>query len=302
MKQSVESAEAAHPLREILLAYHQLTKPGITLMVLSSMTIGFLLGSAIDGIAFGTLFNAVLGTYLIAAGTAAHNQYMERHLDKLMIRTSKRPLPMSKIPDKNAMVFSLSLIFAGLLYLIISVNMIAGLVSLATSFIYLVLYTPLKQISFWNVPVGSVAGALPPVGGWAAATGSISDPGLWILFAIVFFWQIPHVLSIAWLCNDDYKNAGFRMLPKNDTSGKVTAWYNLLCLGLLIPTIAALYVLGYNSLFYLVPALGVSLWFLYKGVKFLNEASTANAKSLMFASIFYLPLIWIIILVDQILI
>lgn len=299
MKQSVEQTTSTHSIREILLAYYELTKPGITLMVLSSMAIGFLLGSA-GSISFVILLNAALGTYMIAAGTAAHNQYLERNLDKLMIRTSKRPLPMDRIEDQHAKIFSLSLIFAGLFYLILTVNVVAGLVSLATSFIYLLMYTPLKQVSFWNVPIGSIAGALPPVGGWAAATGNIADPGMWLLFAIVFFWQMPHVLAIAWLCNEDYTNAGFKMLPKNDANGKRTGLISLLCLVLLLPTIYALYTLGYNSLIYLIPSLLITGWFMVKGLQFYHEPEKPTAKSLMFASFFYLPIVWIFILIDNI--
>jgi protoheme IX farnesyltransferase len=298
MKQIVDGTHTTVSFRSILLAYYELTKPGITFMVLSSMTVGFLLAST-AGVDFATLINAILGTYLIASGTAAHNQYMERNLDKLMLRTSKRPLPLERVPDNNAKVFSLSLIFTGLLYLIVTVNPVAGLVSLCTSFIYLVLYTPLKQISFWNVPIGSIAGALPPVGGWAAATGSIADPGLWILFLIVFFWQIPHVLSIAWLCDDDYSKAGFKMLPLGDVSGIKTSIYSLICLVSLIPTIFTLYFLGYNGLLYLIPSVIVSLWFLYMGYKFHLAPSKESAKKLMFASIFYLPVVWILVLIDK---
>lgn len=298
MKHTVERIESVGSFRETLFAYYELTKPGITFMVLSSMTVGFLLASS-TGIDFVSLINAMLGTYLIAAGTAAHNQYMERNLDKLMNRTSKRPLPMARIPEFNARIFSLSLIFVGLLYLIITVNFVAGLVSLGTSFVYLVLYTPLKQISVWNVPIGSVAGALPPVGGWAAATGTISDPGMWILFAIVFFWQIPHVLSIAWLCNDDYTKAGFRMLPKNDSTGRVTGILNLICLLALIPTVYALFSLGYNGFLFLIPSLIATIWFMYMGWLFYKAPSKDSARKLMFASIFYLPIVWIIVLIDN---
>jgi heme o synthase len=298
MKVLVDGANSTISFRTTLLAYYELTKPGITFMVLSSMTVGFLLASN-GGIDFVSLINAMLGTYLIASGTAAHNQYMERNLDKLMLRTSKRPLPLERIPESNARFFSLSLIFTGLLYLIVTVNPLAGLVSLATSFVYLVLYTPLKQISFWNVPLGSIAGALPPVGGWAAATGTIADPGLWILFAIVFFWQIPHVLSIAWLCNDDYSKAGFRMLPWKDDSGMKTSVYNLICLFFLLPTVYSLYFLGYNGLLYLIPSLIVTAWFFYMGFKFYLSPSKESAKKLMFASIFYLPVVWILVLIDK---
>lgn len=300
MKQTIEQNSRSSRLTDTLLAYYELTKPGITLSVLGSMAIGFLLGSA-GNLSFTTLFNALIGTYMIAAGTAAHNQYMERNLDKLMIRTNKRPLPMDRLVDSHARLFSLTLIFGGLLYLILTVNVVAGFVSLATSFIYLVLYTPLKQLSFWNVPIGSIAGALPPVGGWAAATGSISDVGLWILFGIVFLWQMPHVLSIAWLCDEDYTRAGFCMLPKNDSKGTKTAYISLLCLFLLLPVVYLLFHFGFSGPLYLALSIAISLWFIFKGVQFFIEPNKLTARSLMFASFFYLPAVWIFILADKLL-
>jgi heme o synthase len=298
MKNTISSSAEIHPVQSSLRAYYELTKPGITYMVLASMAIGFFLGSA-GSISYLTLFHALVGTFLIAGGTAAHNQFIERNLDKLMVRTSKRPLPLEKIGDQPALFFSLGLILSGLLYLIFTVNLIAGLVSLATSFIYLVLYTPLKQVSFWNVPIGSVAGALPPVGGWAAATGSVSDPAVWLLFGIVFLWQMPHVLAIAWLCSEDYSRAGFRMLPLGTHSGKITAWISLLCLLMLFPVIYGLHALGLNGYLYLLPAVAATLWFTIEGIKFAIEQNKSTARKLMFASFFYLPTIWILILIDR---
>lgn len=281
-----------------IVAFYELTKPGITLSVVASMAIGFLLGSS-GQVSLVTLLHAVIGTWMIASGTAAHNQYMERNLDKLMLRTQKRPLPMARIEAVHAKIFSLSLIFAGLLYLILTVNWLAGAVSISTSFIYLVLYTPLKQRSFWNVPVGSIAGALPPVGGWAAAAGTIMEPGVWVLFAIVFLWQTPHVLSIAWICREDYEKAGFCMLPASDDSGLKTALFSLGCLLLLLPAMSAMYSLGLNSVYFLIPALIVSGWFAWHGIRFIISREKPAARSLMFASFFYLPIIWILVLIDR---
>ncbi len=277
--------------------YFELTKPGITLLVLASMGIGFLLGSA-GAIDYVILFHAVIGTVLIAAGTAAHNQYIERDLDKLMLRTSKRPLPMERISPRSGLIYSLSLIAAGLIYLIANVNLIAGLVSAATAISYLAIYTPMKRVNFSNVIIGAVPGALPPVGGWAAATGTITEPGVWLLFAIVFLWQIPHVVSIAWLCNDDYTRAGFKMLPAGDASGIKSAWISLICLISLFPVSFLLFSMGYNSWIFLTGSILSGLGFLYYGILFLRNRDKRNAKLLMFASIFYLPLIWIFILAD----
>lgn len=284
-------------LSQTISDYVELTKPGITILVLASMAIGFLLGSA-GSVDYLLLMHAVIGTVLIAAGTAAHNQYIERDLDKLMLRTSKRPLPTEKITSTHALIFSLSLIFGGLFYLIFTVNMVAGFVSAATAFSYLAMYTPMKRVSFSNVWIGAVPGALPPVGGWAAATGTITEPGVWVLFAIVFLWQVPHVVAIAWLCNEDYTRAGFRMLPKNDDNGIKTGWVNLICLLVLIPVSVSLYFMGYNGMIYLIGALLSGAGFLYYGVKFFLKRDKTNAKLLMFASIFYLPIVWIFILID----
>jgi protoheme IX farnesyltransferase len=297
MKLTEEKTLSKSALPSVISDYFELTKPGITLLVLASMAIGFLLGSA-GSVDFMILFHAVLGTVLIASGTAAHNQYIERELDKLMLRTSKRPLPMARIPVNHALLFSLTLIFGGLLYLTFTVNWVAGLVSALTSISYLLIYTPMKRVNFSNVIIGAVPGALPPVGGWAAATGNIADPGVWLLFAIVFLWQIPHVVSIAWLCNEDYTRAGFRMLPKNDDTGIKSAWVSLICLLMLLPVTILLYSSGFSGIIYFVGAMIAGTAFFWYGAKFLLKRDMRNAKLLMFASIFYLPIIWIVILID----
>lgn len=298
MKSAPETLVAKPLNSSAILDYVELTKPGITMLVTASMVIGFILAST-AGIQFGVLAHALIGTVLIAAGTAAHNQYIERDLDKLMLRTSTRPLPAEKIAPNKALFFSLTLIFSGLLYLIFTVNLVAGIVSASTTLLYLGLYTPLKRISFANVWIGAIPGALPPVGGWAAVTGNIADPGMWVLFGIVFFWQIPHVIAIAWLCNEDYSRAGFKMLPLQDESGIKSAFYILICLLLLLPMSGLLYFLDLNGIIYLLGALISGLYFLYFGIKFTQLRDNRNAKKLMFGSLVYLPLIWVFIILDR---
>ncbi|MEX0771521.1 MAG: heme o synthase [Balneolales bacterium] len=289
----------ANPFKSsAVLDYVELTKPGITMLVLSSMVIGFILGST-AGIQFGILAHAVIGTLLIAAGTAAHNQYIERDLDKLMLRTSTRPLPAQKIAPNKALFFSLTLMFSGLIYLSFMVNLAAGVVSGITTLLYLGLYTPLKRVSFANVWVGSIPGALPPVGGWAAATGNVADPGMWVLFGIVFLWQIPHVIAIAWLCNEDYTRAGFRMLPKYDKNGMNSAVAILVCLFLILPVSGLLYYLGINGWVYLTGAFLAGIYFLYFGIRFARQRDKVNAKKLMFGSLVYLPLVWVFVILDR---
>ncbi len=278
-------------------ALYELTKPRITALVLASTAVGYVVGA---GAAFDlwVLAHVLFGTALIAGGTAAHNQFLERNLDKLMVRTAKRPLPMDRIEPITAQIWSLSLITAGLLWLILTVNPVAGLVSLATSAIYLLAYTPLKRISFWNVPVGSVAGALPPVGGWAAATGTITDPGMWYLFGIVFFWQIPHVIAIAWMLKDDYARAGFRMLPRNDESGLKTAWFSLANLVALFPMGVGLLLEGYAGVWTLLGLTAAAGVFLASGIGFLLKRDRDTGRRLLFGSLAYLPIVWIVLALD----
>ncbi|MDZ7720956.1 MAG: heme o synthase [Balneolaceae bacterium] len=277
--------------------YYELTKPGITFTVVSSMLIGFLMGSA-GAVNFVTMIHAIFGTYLIAAGTAAHNMFMERDLDSIMRRTSQRPLPAYRISPKQSLIFSMSLIIGGLAYLLLMVNIVAGLVSLATTIIYLYAYTPLKRISALNVFVGAIPGALPVVGGWAAATGTVFEHGMWILFGVIYCWQIPHVMAIAWVCKEDYEHAGFKMLPKNDPYGWKASLWIIIPLLILIPTVYKLYVMDLVNWLYLGGSLLTTLGYLWYGIRFTISRDKDTAKALMFASFVYLPLIWIFIFAD----
>lgn len=277
--------------------YYELTKPGITFTVVASMLVGFIMGSA-GQINYTLMAHAIFGTYLIAAGTAAHNMFMERGVDGLMRRTNNRPLPDNRIEPRHGLIFSITLILLGLVYLLFVVNLVAGIVSLATTVIYLWAYTPLKRISALNVFVGSVPGALPVVGGWAAATGTVFEHGMWILFGIVFCWQIPHVMSIAWVCKKDYEHAGFKMLPRNDKNGIMTSIWILLPLLILFPTIYKLYVMDLAGMLYLSGSLLATTVFLWYGIQFTIYRNAETARTLMFSSFVYLPIIWIFIFVD----
>lgn len=285
-------------LSVVISDYYQLTKPGITLAVLISMLVGFVLGSS-GTINFLLMVHVIIGTYLIAAGTGAHNQFMERKLDGLMKRTEQRPLPTRRISARNGMIFSLTLIFTGLTYLVLFANPVAGLVSFATTLIYLAAYTPMKRISASNILIGAVPGALPPVGGWAAATGNIYDPGMWLLFGIVFLWQVPHVMAIAWMCKDDYSSAGFKMLPKNDVTGTKTAFYALLCTVFLFPISILMFTMGISGIVFLVLSLILATIFFGYGIVFARNRTRETARKLMFASIAYLPLVWVAVFIDM---
>ena len=299
MNKSVTGKLSWKDILGVVSDYYELTKPGITFTVLASMLIGFLMGSA-GGVNFALMAHAIVGTYLIAAGTAAHNMFLERNLDGLMRRTNKRPLPAYRIEPFQSSVFSLTLIFLGLIYLLFMVNPVAGLVSFATTLIYLFAYTPLKRISALNVFVGAIPGALPVVGGWAAATGTVFEHGMWILFGIIYCWQIPHVISIAWVCRDDYEHAGFKMLPSNDKYGIKASLWVIIPLLILFPTVYKLYVMELVSWLYLGGAILTTAAFTYYGIRFTISRDKPTAKALMFASFAYLPLVWIFIFVDWI--
>jgi protoheme IX farnesyltransferase len=277
-----------------------LTKPGITLTVLISMLMGFIMASVVimSSIDWVLMIHAIIGTYLIAAGTAAHNQFLERSLDGLMNRTKARPLPTQRISAFEGKLFSVSLIIIGLGYLIWFTHPIAGVVSLSTTLIYLGLYTPMKQKTAFNIMIGAIPGALPPVGGWAVVTGNITDPGMWILFAIVFFWQIPHVMAIAWVCKEDYSGAGFKMLPKDDHNGQKTSIYALLCILILFLVNYSLYALDLAHALFLISSISIGLFFLFFGLRFIQSRTHETARALMFASIAYLPLIWLVLSID----
>lgn len=283
----------------IVSSYYELTKPGITFTVLASMLIGFLMAST-GGVDFTLMIHVSLGTYLIAAGTAAHNMFIERDLDGLMKRTSSRPLPAYKIEPGQSIIFSMGLLFSGLFYLILMVNTIAGLVSLATAVIYLYAYTPLKRISALNVFVGAIPGALPVVGGWVAVSGTLFEHGMWILFGIIYCWQIPHVIAISWVCKKDYEHAGFKMLPKNDPYGFKAALWGVVPILILFPTVYKLFVMDLVSWLFLTGSLMTTILFLYYGIRFAIARDIPTARSLMFSSFVYLPLIWIFIFADWI--
>jgi protoheme IX farnesyltransferase len=300
MKLSTEFPLSKFLDTEVISAYYELTKPGITFTVLASMIIGFILGSG-GSIDYMLLFHATFGTWLIASGTAAHNQFLEWRLDGKMKRTQKRPVPSSKISPRQSVFFSMVLMISGLIYLISVVNFVAGLVSLLTTLIYLGIYTPMKRVSVANVFIGAIPGALPPVGGWAAATGHLGSTGMWLLFGIVFLWQVPHVMAIAWVCKDDYTNAGFRMLPENDSKGLKATGLILSCLVALLPVSYGLFYIGMNSWLYLAGAFLSSLVFLYYGIIFAKERDKPSAKKLMFASFGYLPLVWAFVIIDLLL-
>lgn len=264
--------------------YIKLTKPRISIMVVITAAIGYCLGTNIFSTT--TFLALLLGTWASSGGASALNQYLERQNDSLMERTKKRPIPSGLIEPERALLFGVALSLLGVFLLVTQVNLLTGFIALLTVFLYVFLYTPLKQISAYNTVIGAIPGALPPLGGWAAGAGEIGL-GAWVLFLIMFVWQHPHFYAIAWMYKDDYEKGGFKMLPSVSQSGTLFAIVStafLLFVISLIPTF-----IGLSGVVYLVGATALGLLMIYYCFKMFWSPSRSNARSVMFASLIYLP-------------
>jgi protoheme IX farnesyltransferase len=233
-----------------------------------------------------------MATALVAGGSAAINQVTESDTDRLMERTRHRPVADGRISRTEGMLIGLALSGAGVGLLGAGVNLRAALVALATLFCYVFIYTPLKRHTSLATVVGAVPGALPPIIGWAAVRDSIAGPLPWSLFTIMFFWQLPHFLAIAWICRDDYARAGFPMLSVIDKDGGVTGRQAALWSAALVPVAQLPFLLGMTTMTYGIGAGALSVLQLVVAVRFARHRSNANARSLFYASILYLPLLW----------
>ena len=275
----------------------ELTKPRITLLVLATTMVGFYL-AAPASIPLALLSHTLLGIGLVAGGASALNMWLERRPDSLMRRTAGRPLPSGRLQSGHALSFALVLSGAGLVYLFLWVNHLTSALAVITLLTYLFLYTPLKTRTWLCTLVGAVPGALPPILGWIAATGKISLGGI-LLFLIVFLWQLPHFYAIGWMYREDYARAGFPMLPVIDTTGRRTGWqasaYILaLILVTLLPTAA-----GLAGFLYLAGAVLSGICFLVCGVLFARLRDFVSARRLFVVSVFYLPLLMALLVIDK---
>src|SRR5215471_9526890 len=276
--------------------YLELTKPRILVMVLVTTTLGFLLGSGAHG-SYGLLLLTLVGVGSSTGGAAVLNNYLERDFDAKMARTRKRALPAGLIEPHRALVFGVGLVLVGVLLLAVEVNLLTGFLVLLAAFLYVLVYTPLKRITWWNTTFGAIPGAIPPMAGWAAATGHIG-PGAWALLAILFAWQHPHFFAIAWMFRDDYRAAGFKMLPVIEPSGRRTVrlavGFSVVLLGVsLIPAL-----IGMAGWLYFVGTFLIGLLMVAVAANFAREHSVGNARQLLKASILYLPLLLLFIIVD----
>ena len=281
--------------------YISLTKPRITWLILMSTGVGYffgLRGVSLWQIHWWALLHTVIGTGLIASGTAALNQWYERDADAKMRRTSHRPIPSGRLDANRALAFGIGLAIAGFIELVWFVNLLSGVLGIATLVSYLFFYTPLKQRSWLSTTVGAFPGAMPPMIGFAAASGTLTTEA-WVLFAILFLWQFPHFYAIAWMYREDYARAGIRMLPVVEPDGHSTARQIVVCASLLIPVSLAPGLLGMSGKLYLLGALVLGSWFLYSGVRVASERSILRARSVLLVSVIYLPLLYGLMLLDR---
>jgi protoheme IX farnesyltransferase len=275
-----------------------LAKPRLNLLVVGSSLVGYVMAGGEISDAARVIYT-VAGTALVAGGASAFNQVIERKTDSLMKRTRLRPLPDGRLQARESLVFATLMSIAGLAVLGVGVNLLSAVVALTTLLTYAVIYTPLKQRSSFSTVIGAIPGALPPVIGWAAASGQLSR-GAWVLFGIVFLWQLPHFLAIAWIYRDDYARAGFPMLPVLEPDGRSTGRQATLYCAALLPVSLAPTLIGMTGTFYFAAAMVLSLVFLGLTITFARTREIPAARRLFFGSIIYLPILWILMIAGRI--
>ena len=280
--------------------YWTLTKPEINLLIAIATFTGFYLGlpPRLHGFPFLLLIHTLLGTLLVSSGAGALNQYIERRFDAQMRRTRRRPLAEGRLEASSVLRFGILLSFAGGIYLAVAVNALASLLALFTLASYLDFYTPLKRKTPLCTLAGALPGAMPPLIGWAAASGKLSFEA-WMLYLMLFLWQFPHFMAIVWMYRDDYARAGYLVLPRGDDSGRFMSWQALVPSLALIPVSLGAMIIGHAGLVYLVLACTLSSAFLYYSVRLACQRSHAAARRLLMASITYLPAAYLLMVLNN---
>jgi protoheme IX farnesyltransferase len=274
--------------------YWALTKPEVNFLVLITTGVGFYLGCRDEARPLSSLalFTTLLGTLLVASGTGTLNQYIERKFDAQMRRTARRPAAAGRLKPAAVLAFGVVLAVTGSIYLAIAAHLLASLLAILTLLTYLLVYTPLKRETPLCVLVGAFPGAMPPLIGWAAASGRLNSEA-WTLYAILFLWQFPHFMAIAWMYREDYDRAGYLVLPKGKARVSFVTVETLLPLLALVAIGIVQYPTRHAAIFYCAGAL-LSLGFLYFGLEFVMWRSRAAARRLLAASIVYLPLFFVL--------
>jgi protoheme IX farnesyltransferase len=299
----VERAErpaSLTPLSAQIADFWTLTKPEVNFLILIATVTGFYLGCPGDLHQFPLrrLVDTLLGTLLVASGAGTLNQYLEHRFDARMRRTKRRPVASGRMRASTACWFGFGISAAGTVYLLAAVNAVTGLLAVFTLAIYLWIYTPLKRKTTLCTLVGAIPGAMPPLIGWAAATGSLTSASAWILYSVLFFWQFPHFMAIAWMYREDYDRAGYSILPVAGEFGFLTWHACFPSVGLLILSIAAVRANGEGSIEYCGTIL-LGLGLLYYAVRFVHQRSRIAARQLLRASIVYLPIEFLILVLGR---
>jgi protoheme IX farnesyltransferase len=284
-------------LREKLAAFLELTKPRIAFMLVLTSAAGFYLGSTGD-FNFVLFINSIVGITLLAFGVATLNQFIERRTDALMERTAKRPLVIGSVSAAEALVFGVLLCVVAEIYLAFLVNPLTAFLGVIVIVGYVFLYTPLKTRTSASTAIGALPGALPPLMGWTSAADQITL-GAWILFAILFLWQFPHFLAIAWMYRAEYAKAGIKMLPVVEPAGKITARQIVIFTVLLLPVSIMPYVFGVSGVIYLVGACLLGIWFLWASIQAARAKSNEKARTLLLVSVLYLPVLFALMVLDH---
>ncbi len=275
-----------------------LAKPRLNLLVVASTLVGYAMAEG-ESLGFLRIGGLLMGTGLVAGGASAFNQVVERDLDALMKRTRLRPLPDQRLQPIEGLLFGSAITLAGLMLIVASANLLAAAVALATLLSYVAVYTPLKRRSSFGTVIGAIPGALPPIIGWAAASGAL-PPQAWALFGIMFLWQLPHFLAIAWLYREDYARAGFPMLPVLEPDGRSTGRQAVVYAAALVPLSLAPTLMRMAGEAYFAGALVLGLAFLGLTLQFARTRSVRDARRVFFGSIIYLPILWILMIVNKI--
>lgn len=279
--------------------FAELAKPRIVGMVLLTAATGFFLArrGALSADALLALAVMLGGTGAAAAGAAVLNNYLERETDARMERTRYRPIPAGRIEPSAALMVGVLLVLGGVAHLALAVNLLSGFLALLTAFLYVLVYTPLKKVTWLNTSVGAIPGAIPPMIGWAAATDRL-DSGAWLLFAILYLWQHPHFFAIAWMYRDDYRAAGFKMLSVVDPSGRRLFRQAVFFSACLIPASVALAAGGWTGSVYLFGSVLLGAALLTTCLHFAQHRQTSDARRVLWTSVVFLPLLLGLIAVD----
>lgn len=297
--QTIVATSVKTELRDLVSDLKELTKFRIGFLVVLTTIFGFLLAGGVL-LSFDCLI-LLIGTFLSCSGASTLNQYLERHYDALMPRTQKRPLVKKTINDETALTLGILMSVGGCGLLLLLSNLISGVLAVLTVLLYIAVYTPLKRYSWLNTFVGAIPGALPPVGGWFAASSS-SNLGALFLFTLLFLWQLPHFYSIAWLYKDQYAKAGYKMLPCIDSSCGLRTRRQCLLFGLLLVQISVMPSLfNLTGALYFFGAFSLSAFMLYRCIQFFIEANNLNARKMLYSSLIYYPGLFIILAFDALL-